>query len=212
MSHATAERVLVVARVARLVGVLWAVLTVALPVEAQREVPVASRWPPPPLDMRVPFEPTAFPSAGRVHVTYEVHLRNFAPTSVTLQRVEILDADTAGARRSPLSKAMRSRASCGPSACSRVRARPVNGDNWRAAEASCCSCRSRSIKAHAFRRRCGTASPRATTRQRAPPLARTTPSSDCSDRRCEEPIGSWAQARVTTRTTDADSWCSMVVR
>jgi hypothetical protein len=47
--------------------------------------------------MQVPFEPTAFPSAGRVHVTYELHLRNFAPNPVTLQRVEILDADTAGA-------------------------------------------------------------------------------------------------------------------
>jgi len=76
---------------------LWAVLTLALPVEAQRGVPAASRWPPPPLDMQVPFEPTAFPSAGRIHVTYELHIRNFAPNSVTLQRVEILDADTTGA-------------------------------------------------------------------------------------------------------------------
>ena len=92
-----AERMLVVARMAGVVGVLWAVLTLALPVEAQRGVPAASRWPPPPLDMQVPFEPTAFPSAGRVHVTYELHIRNFAPNSVTLQRVEILDADTAGA-------------------------------------------------------------------------------------------------------------------
>jgi len=47
--------------------------------------------------MQVPFEPTAFPSAGRIHVTYELHIRNFAPNSVTLQRVEILDADTTGA-------------------------------------------------------------------------------------------------------------------
>ncbi len=47
--------------------------------------------------MQVPFEPTAFPSAGRVHVTYELHIRNFAPNAVTLQRVEILDADATGA-------------------------------------------------------------------------------------------------------------------
>jgi murein DD-endopeptidase MepM/ murein hydrolase activator NlpD len=44
--------------------------------------------------MRVPFEPTAFPSASRTYVTYELHLRSFAPIPFTLRRVEVLDADT----------------------------------------------------------------------------------------------------------------------
>lgn len=44
--------------------------------------------------MRVPFEPSAFPSAGRTYLTYELHLRNFAPNPLSLRRVEVLDADT----------------------------------------------------------------------------------------------------------------------
>jgi murein DD-endopeptidase MepM/ murein hydrolase activator NlpD len=48
--------------------------------------------------MRVPFEPTAFPSAGRTHLIYELHLRNFAPVPYTIDRIEVLDADAAAAR------------------------------------------------------------------------------------------------------------------
>ena len=48
--------------------------------------------------MRVPFEPTAFPSADRIYLTYELHLRNFAPIPFTLRRVEVLDADTTASR------------------------------------------------------------------------------------------------------------------
>jgi murein DD-endopeptidase MepM/ murein hydrolase activator NlpD len=47
--------------------------------------------------MWVPFEPSAFPSAGRTYLTYELHLRNFAPSPFSLRRVEVLDADTAAA-------------------------------------------------------------------------------------------------------------------
>jgi peptidase M23-like protein len=47
--------------------------------------------------MRVPFEPSAFPSAGRAYLTYELHLRNFAPNPLGLRRVEVLDADTTAA-------------------------------------------------------------------------------------------------------------------
>jgi murein DD-endopeptidase MepM/ murein hydrolase activator NlpD len=42
--------------------------------------------------MRVPFEPTAFPSAGRTHLLYELHVRNAGSAPVTLSRVEVLDA------------------------------------------------------------------------------------------------------------------------
>jgi hypothetical protein len=45
------------------------------------------------LEMRVPFEPTAFPSAGRMYLAYELYLTNFTNASLALQRVEVLDAD-----------------------------------------------------------------------------------------------------------------------
>jgi hypothetical protein len=48
--------------------------------------------------MRVPFEPTAFPSDGRTYLTYELYLTNFAANAITLRRVEVLDAaDSAAA-------------------------------------------------------------------------------------------------------------------
>jgi hypothetical protein len=46
------------------------------------------------LEMRVPFEPTAFSSGGRTHLTYELLLTNFEPNSLGLRRVEVLEADT----------------------------------------------------------------------------------------------------------------------
>jgi hypothetical protein len=45
------------------------------------------------LEMRVPFDPTAFPSAGRTYLVYELYLTNFTNASLALQRVEVLDAD-----------------------------------------------------------------------------------------------------------------------
>jgi hypothetical protein len=78
--------------------VLWTSLVSATGAGAQSAgTPLPSRLPPPQLEMRVPFEPTAFPSAGRTHVTYELYLRNFAPIPFTLRRVEVLDADTTAA-------------------------------------------------------------------------------------------------------------------
>src|ERR1700722_302778 len=56
----------------------------------------ASTWPLP-LEMRVPFEPTAFPSAGRTYLTYELYLTNFGSAPLTLRRVEVFDADTMAA-------------------------------------------------------------------------------------------------------------------
>lgn len=50
------------------------------------------------LEMRVPFEPTAFPSGPRVYLMYELHLTNFMPTPISLNRIEVLDAD-AGASK-----------------------------------------------------------------------------------------------------------------
>jgi Peptidase family M23 len=50
------------------------------------------------LEMRVPFDPTAFPSAGRTYLAYELYLTNFTGNPLTLSRIEVLDADTSGAQ------------------------------------------------------------------------------------------------------------------
>ena len=50
------------------------------------------------LEMRVPFEPTAFPSGGRTYLAYELYLTNFTTNPVTLRRIEVRDADTAAAK------------------------------------------------------------------------------------------------------------------
>jgi Peptidase family M23 len=49
-------------------------------------------WPPQ-LEMRVPFEPTAFPSGPHFYVMYELHLTNFGTTPLSLSRIDVLDAD-----------------------------------------------------------------------------------------------------------------------
>jgi len=54
-------------------------------------------WPPQ-LEMRVPFEPTAFPSGPYIYVMYELHLTNFGTTPVSLSRIEVLDADAGAAQ------------------------------------------------------------------------------------------------------------------
>jgi murein DD-endopeptidase MepM/ murein hydrolase activator NlpD len=79
----------------RIVAVLWASVVCATGASAQTaSTPIPSSFPPPQLEMRVPFEPSAFPSAGRTYVTYELHLRNFATNPFSLRRVEVLDTDT----------------------------------------------------------------------------------------------------------------------
>jgi hypothetical protein len=54
-------------------------------------------WPPQ-LEMRVPFEPTAFPSGPDIYVMYELHLTNFGTSPVSLNRIEVLDADAGAAQ------------------------------------------------------------------------------------------------------------------
>src|SRR4051794_5704032 len=46
------------------------------------------------LEMRVPFEPTAFPSGPHFYVMYELHLTNFGAVPLSLSRIEVLDPDT----------------------------------------------------------------------------------------------------------------------
>jgi hypothetical protein len=47
------------------------------------------------LEMRVPFEPMAFPNEARKHLLYELHLTNFATFPLYVRRIEVLDADAA---------------------------------------------------------------------------------------------------------------------
>jgi hypothetical protein len=50
------------------------------------------------LEMRVPFEPTAFPSGPHVYLMYELHLTNFMPMSVSVSSIDVLDADAGPAQ------------------------------------------------------------------------------------------------------------------
>jgi hypothetical protein len=50
------------------------------------------------LEMRVPFEPTAFPSGPHVYLMYELHLTNFMPMPISLSRIDVLDADAEAAQ------------------------------------------------------------------------------------------------------------------
>ena len=47
------------------------------------------------LEMRVPFEPTAFPNGARMRLLYELHLTNFTTSPLYVSRIEVLDADAA---------------------------------------------------------------------------------------------------------------------
>jgi hypothetical protein len=48
--------------------------------------------------MRVPFEPTAFPSGPHIYLMYELHLTNYLPMPLSLARIDVLDADSEDAQ------------------------------------------------------------------------------------------------------------------
>ena len=50
------------------------------------------------LQLRVPQAPTAFNCNGKTCLVYELHLTNFTTAPMTLSRIEVLDADHAGAK------------------------------------------------------------------------------------------------------------------
>jgi murein DD-endopeptidase MepM/ murein hydrolase activator NlpD len=54
----------------------------------------STTFPPLQLEISTPFEPTAFPSAGRSYVIYELHLRSFDARPLTLARVDVVDGDS----------------------------------------------------------------------------------------------------------------------
>jgi hypothetical protein len=45
------------------------------------------------MELRVPFDPTAFPSGGHTFLMYELHFANFSGSPIDLRRIEVLDAD-----------------------------------------------------------------------------------------------------------------------
>lgn len=47
-------------------------------------------------EMRVPFEPSPFPSGPHIYLMYELHLTNYLPMPLSLTRIEVLDADAVG--------------------------------------------------------------------------------------------------------------------
>jgi hypothetical protein len=47
---------------------------------------------PPQLEVRVPFEPTAFPNGAHLYLTYELHLTNYLPFPLSLSRIVALDS------------------------------------------------------------------------------------------------------------------------
>lgn len=50
------------------------------------------------MELRVPFDPTAFPSGGRTFLMYELYLANFSGSTIDLRRIEVLDADERAAQ------------------------------------------------------------------------------------------------------------------
>lgn len=52
-------------------------------------------WPLP-LELRVPFAPTAFPSGGQTHLFYELHLTNFGTAPLVVKRLEVFEAPATG--------------------------------------------------------------------------------------------------------------------
>jgi hypothetical protein len=71
-------------------------VAIAAPDAAQPSAPASEQWPLP-LEVAVPFEPTPFQSGGRIHLVYEVFLRNFGSDTLAVKSIEVLDADKTGA-------------------------------------------------------------------------------------------------------------------
>ncbi len=63
-----------------------------IPVAATSGEPAAD-FPTVQLEMRTPLPPTAVPGAGREHLIYELHVRNFGNRPAPLSRLEVFDAN-----------------------------------------------------------------------------------------------------------------------
>jgi murein DD-endopeptidase MepM/ murein hydrolase activator NlpD len=86
--------------VSLLVGLLWCHMTIASGTDGQSTSgPAANLWPPQvQVAVWVPFEPTAFQSAGQQYVVYELYLTNFEDHTLRLNSIEVIDAIRATAK------------------------------------------------------------------------------------------------------------------
>ena len=75
-------------RILLLVAPLYVTASLGISVSALAASPFPLR-----MELRVPFDPTAFPSAGRTFMMYELYLANFSGSTIDLRRIEVLDAD-----------------------------------------------------------------------------------------------------------------------
>ncbi len=50
------------------------------------------------IELRVPFEPTAFPSGGETYLMYELYLTNFSGSAIDLRSIETFDVDDRSAK------------------------------------------------------------------------------------------------------------------
>jgi hypothetical protein len=62
---------------------------------------VARSWPVA-LEIRTPFEPTPFASAGHNYLMYELHLHNYASDPLNVRRIEVMSVD--GANEEPIAE------------------------------------------------------------------------------------------------------------
>jgi hypothetical protein len=81
----------------RLLALFTAAALCSCPAIAQQPAANPAPWPVQ-LEMRVPFEPTSFPSEGRIYLMYELHLTNFGMAPLHLSRIEVLNADAVAAQ------------------------------------------------------------------------------------------------------------------
>jgi hypothetical protein len=67
--------------------------------QAMSQNPAAKAAPfPLQLEIRVPFDPTAFPGGGHSYLAYELYLTNFSPSPLSLSGIAVLNADAKAAQ------------------------------------------------------------------------------------------------------------------
>ncbi len=52
----------------------------------------------PPLELKVPFPPTPLPAGGDTYLCYELHLTNYYPEPISIERVEVFGESEGGSQ------------------------------------------------------------------------------------------------------------------
>lgn len=85
---------------------IWSIITIVQPQRLIAQISPSSQINSPikpftfplQLEMRVPFDPTAFPSDSKSYLIYELYLTNFSSAPINLQRIKLMDADRKNTR------------------------------------------------------------------------------------------------------------------